>query len=395
MRLFAIYSQAPELFLGLFLLPSYIKGKECDAMKKLEYMNLAFSLAEAAIGQTSPNPSVGAVVVKSGRIIGIGSHLQPGKPHAEVHALRQAGDEAQGADIYITLEPCAHYGTTPPCTDIIIEHKLRKVYIACLDPNPFVSGKGVKKLKQAGIEVEVGLLQTRAQELNRKFFHFIQSKRPYVTLKAAMTLDGKTATSTADSRWITSQEARLDVHKQRDVHDGILVGVNTVLQDNPQLTTRLPQGGKNPIRIILDTNLRIFETDCNILYDKEAPTWIICQKSARAESLKDKYSSVEVIQLSTENIDIENVLDLLGERQIQSLYVEGGQTIHSSFINKHLFNECHWYIAPKLLGGVDAYTTVGGASPQRMSDATQLDFISVEQMGSDIKVIARPKKEEA
>ncbi|WP_226038196.1 bifunctional diaminohydroxyphosphoribosylaminopyrimidine deaminase/5-amino-6-(5-phosphoribosylamino)uracil reductase RibD [Aquibacillus saliphilus] len=362
-------------------------------MTKEEYMNVALSVAEATIGQTSPNPSVGAVVVKDGKIIGIGSHLEPGKEHAEVHALRQAGDNSAGADIYVTLEPCSHHGKTPPCANLIIEHKLRKVYVACLDPNPAVAGRGIEKLRQAGIWVEVGLQETRAKELNRKFFHFIQSKRPYVTIKAAMTLDGKTATSTGDSRWITSEEARLDVHKQRDVHDAILVGINTVLHDNPSLTTRLPQGGKNPIRIILDTELRINENS-KVLTDNEAPTWIVCGANAKTKKFQSDYPEIKVIKLTTSKIDMEELLDLLGEMRIQSLYVEGGSLIHGAFVKKRLFDECHWYIAPKLLSGTDALTTVGGGSPRWMKDAADLEFETIEKLGKDIKITARPMKEE-
>ncbi|MCT2534905.1 bifunctional diaminohydroxyphosphoribosylaminopyrimidine deaminase/5-amino-6-(5-phosphoribosylamino)uracil reductase RibD [Aquibacillus koreensis] len=359
-------------------------------MTKEEYMALALSVAESTIGQTSPNPSVGAVVVKGGRIIGIGSHLQAGKEHAEVHALAQAGEGAEGGEIYVTLEPCVHFGKTPPCADLIIKHKLKKVYIACLDPNPAVAGKGVAKLEQAGIEVEIGLGEARALELNRKFFYFMKTRRPYVTLKAAMTLDGKTATSSGDSKWITSEEARLDVHKERDIHDAILVGSQTVIKDNPQLTTRLPQGGKNPIRIILDTNLSIHD-DARIL-DQVASTWIICGNKADVETFSSNHPHIEVMQLPADKIRISDVLDVLGEKGVQSLYVEGGSTIHGAFVREQLFQECHWYIAPKLLGGANAITAVGGESPLFMNDASSLTFTSVEQIGPDIKVVARPKE---
>ncbi|UFU00304.1 bifunctional diaminohydroxyphosphoribosylaminopyrimidine deaminase/5-amino-6-(5-phosphoribosylamino)uracil reductase RibD [Radiobacillus kanasensis] len=360
-------------------------------MTKEEYMDIALSIAEATIGQTSPNPSVGAVLVKDNQIIGMGTHLRAGHEHAEVLAIKQAGPSAVGADMYVTLEPCSHFGRTPPCVDLIIEHNIRKVYVACLDPNPEVAGKGIEKLKQSGIEVEVGVQETRAQELNRKFFHFIQTKRPYVTLKSAMTLDGKTATANGDSKWITSSDARLDVHRQRDVHDAILVGVNTVLQDNPQLTTRLPQGGKNPIRIILDTKLRIAKNS-KVLLNHEAPTWIICGRNADVDSFKTHYPHVKVFSLDTKQVELETVLNLLGEQRIQSLYVEGGSTIHGQFVAQRLFNECHWYIAPKLLGGSDAFPSVGGNSPEWMKDAIDLDVVKVEQLGSDIKITARSKE---
>jgi diaminohydroxyphosphoribosylaminopyrimidine deaminase/5-amino-6-(5-phosphoribosylamino)uracil reductase len=359
-------------------------------MTKENYMDLALTLAEATIGQTSPNPSVGAVVVKDGKILGMGSHLKPGYEHAEVYALQQAGTAAEGAEIYVTLEPCSHYGKTPPCADLIIEHKLKKVYVACLDPNPAVAGRGIQKLKEAGIEVEVGLREASAQYINREFFHYMRAKKPYVTLKAAMTLDGKTATPSGDSRWITSDLARLDVHKQRSIHDAILVGIGTVLQDNPQLTTRLPQGGKNPIRIILDTHLRI--PDKAKVLSEEAPTWVICGSDAETELFIRNHPNVEVFQLETPQVKLESVLELLGRNGVQSLYVEGGREIHGAFVESDLFDECHWYIAPKMLGGIDSFTPVGGKAPILMSEAASLEIASIEQVGSDVKIIAYPTK---
>lgn len=361
-------------------------------MNKENYMDIALSLAQSTIGQTSPNPSVGAVVVKDGRIVGMGSHLRASHSHAEVIALNQAGENGKEAEVYVTLEPCAHYGKTPPCADLLIERHVKKVYIACIDPNPQVAGKGIAKLQQAGIEVEVGTREARALEINKHFFHYMAHKRPYVTLKVAMTLDGKTATKTGDSKWITSKEARQDVHRARAIHDAIMVGVNTVQLDNPQLTTRLPQGGINPIRIILDTHLSINQTS-NLLHDHQAPTWIVCGSKADTSVFQTKFPHVKLLQQATPNILLPELLDQLGEMQIQSLYVEGGRTLHGSFVAEKLFQSCHWYIAPKLLGGADAQTTVGGSSPEKMTDASQLNIVSIEQIGSDIKVIAYPTQE--
>lgn len=361
-------------------------------MTKEQYMELALSLAEATVGQTSPNPSVGAVVVKDGKILGLGSHLRQGEAHAEVHALSQAGSAAEGGEMFVTLEPCSHFGKTPPCADLIIEHKLKKIYVACLDPNPEVAGSGIAKLKQAGIAVDIGLGEAKALELNRKFFHFIKTGKPYVTMKAAMTLDGKTATSVGDSRWITAESARNDVHQERHIHDAILVGIGTVLQDDPHLTTRLPQGGKNPIRVILDTDLRISE-QANVLSD-EAPTWIFCGINADCTKLEIAKPHVKIWRLETEQINAEDVLRILGENKIQSLYVEGGQSIHGTLVEKSLFNECHWYIAPKMLGGADAFQPVGGTAPLSMKGATALTFTSVDKIGEDIKIVARPIKED-
>src|SRR5690625_1050476 len=213
-------------------------------------MNFALTLASMATAQTSPNPPVGAVVVKNGEILGFGAHLKAGEAHAEVHALEMAGAKAKGATIYVTLEPCSHHGSTPPCVDLIIERGITRVVVAVLDPNQKVVGSGIAKLKQAGLNVEVGILQKEAEQVNKAFFHYITTQTPFVTVKTAISLDGKTKTATGESKCITGEEARLDVHRYRHVHDAILVGVNTVIADNPSLTTRLPNGGKNPVRTI-------------------------------------------------------------------------------------------------------------------------------------------------
>ncbi|SER37366.1 diaminohydroxyphosphoribosylaminopyrimidine deaminase [Gracilibacillus ureilyticus] len=356
-----------------------------------EWMDLALNLAEATIGQTSPNPSVGAVVVKNGELLGVGTHIRAGGPHAEVHAIAQAGDEAEGADIYVTLEPCAHYGKTPPCAELIVEKRIKRVFIACLDPNPKVAGKGVAILKSAGIEVETGIQEERALKINEHFFHFMLTNRPFITLKAAMTLDGKTATSTGDSKWITSAEARNDVHKERHRHDAILVGRNTVEYDNPNLTTRLPQGGKNPVRIILDTNLSL--QSHYAVFNNEAPTWVVCGKNADKELFNKTCPHVKVLQMITKNIVLSDLMEWLAEENIQSLYVEGGGTIHQAFIKEKIFDECHWYIAPKLLGGQDARSVVGGKSPLLMKDAENIEFSTFKQIGPDLKIIATRRVE--
>ncbi|WP_017473494.1 bifunctional diaminohydroxyphosphoribosylaminopyrimidine deaminase/5-amino-6-(5-phosphoribosylamino)uracil reductase RibD [Amphibacillus jilinensis] len=360
-------------------------------MNKHDYMALAISLAESTIGQTSPNPSVGAVVVKAGRIVGIGSHLKAGEGHAEVLALQQAGDHAEGADVYVTLEPCAHYGQTPPCAKLLIEKKVKRVYIATVDPNPKVAGQGIAMLKDAGIEVELGIDEQRARQINERFFYYIKNKRPFVTLKAAVTLDGKIATNTGDSQWITSEQAREDVHNERAKHDAILVGSQTIKADNPHLTVRQPQNGKNPIRIILSTDLSI-PADRHIL-NEQAPTWVVCGHDADVEGFKAKYPHVKVIDMAQATIEICHLLQVLGSLGIQSLYVEGGSAVHASFIKAKAFQVCHWYVAPKLLGGQDAVNVVGGYSPEQMADAIPLQFESVTQIGQDIKMIARLKKE--
>lgn len=355
-------------------------------------MELALSLAEGVKGQTSPNPPVGAVVVKDGRILGMGAHLKAGTAHAEVHALSAAGEEARGADMYVTLEPCSHYGKTPPCADLVIASGIKRVFIATVDPNPQVSGRGIAKLKAAGIEVETGICEERANRLLQPFFHYIQYKTPFVTMKTAVTADGKTAAYTGHSRWITSEPAREDVHRLRNEHDAILVGVNTVLQDNPLLTTRLPHGGKHPIRVILDTHLRTPVT-ARVIENKEADTMIICGKDAseeREEALLQK--GADIIRLETPEIAIPLLLETLGEEGIMTLLVEGGGEVNASFLQEKAFQQMIIYVAPKLIGGKTAPTFFGGEGFAAMDESVQLSFDKIEMIGPDVKITASQKE---
>ncbi len=357
-------------------------------------MKLAIELAKTTQGQTSPNPVVGAVVVKDGAIVGMGAHLKAGEAHAEVHALGMAGERATGATLYVTLEPCAHYGKTPPCAHLVVEKEVKRVVIASTDPNPLVAGKGIAIMKEAGVEVVVGVLEQEATALNQSFFHFIDTKLPFVTLKTATSLDGKTATYTGESKWITSEQARLDVHELRHQHDAILVGVNTVNIDNPSLTTRLPNGGKNPIRVILDTHLRIDEKS-TILHDGQAPTWIIVGQPAQSKKIEAITNEfVRIIKLPTKQLLLKDVLHALGERGITSLFVEGGSTIHGAFLKEKLFNQVITYIAPKLIGGREAPTSFGGKGIASMNDIVNVEIKSVEQLGQDLKIVAVPKEGE-
>lgn len=362
-------------------------------MTDQEYMALALQLAKSVSSQTSPNPTVGAVVVNDGQIVGFGAHLKCGTEHAEVHALRMAGENTKGATVYVTLEPCSHFGQTPPCCNLLIEKEVKRVVIGAVDENPLVSGNGVKKLKQAGIDVRIGVLEKEVKQLNRFFFHYMKTKRPFVTLKAAMSLDGKTATTSGESKWITGEAARLNTHQYRNEYDAILVGVNTILADNPHLTTRLPNGGKHPIRIVLDTHLRT-PLSSHIITDEEAQTWLIVGSDVKREKIKQYESNtVSVLQMNTQQIDISKLLSLLGEKQILSLFVEGGQTVHASFIEKHLFDELITYISPTLIGGNNAPTWFGGNGFSHLRDALSLQIQTVEQIGEDIKIVAIPRKE--
>lgn len=354
-----------------------------------DYMRLAIELAANTNGQTSPNPLVGAVVVKDNQIVGMGAHLKAGEAHAEVHAINMAGDKAKDATIYVTLEPCSHFGRTPPCANLLIKSEVKRVVIASTDPNPLVAGQGIERLREHGIEVDVGILRDEAERLNEVFFHYIATGMPYVTLKSATSLDGKIATVTGESKWITSEESRLDVHKYRHQHDGILVGVNTILKDDPELTTRLPLGGKNPIRIILDTNLRT-PPGAKIVNDNKAPTWIIVGKNVAAEkiaAMNEKYA--KVIEMPFDGLNIRNVLKMLGEKGITSLFVEGGSQINGSFIKAKTVNQVITYIAPKIIGGALAPTSIGGDGFEKMNDVLALQIKSVETIGPDIKIVSK------
>ncbi len=355
------------------------------------YMQLALELARSCKGQTSPNPTVGAVIVKNGRVVGTGSHLKAGEAHAEVHALRTAGQEARGSTAYVTLEPCSHTGKTPPCADALIQAGVKRVIVATPDPNPLVAGRGIKRLQEAGIEVETGLFETEARQLNEDFNKFIVTGIPFVTVKTAMTLDGKIATVTGHSRWVTGEEARREVHQLRHQHDAILVGVDTVIQDNPQLTTRLPQGGKNPIRIILDSRLRVPE-NTRVIVERESPTWIFT--TDHADPNKKSWleqNGVQVISTGSEpRVDLHRVMQQLGQDQITSVLVEGGAKVNQSFLRERLVDKIIAYIAPKLIGGEGAPSPFGGEGISTMDEAVLLDGITVDQIGRDIRITGYP-----
>ncbi|TFE03299.1 bifunctional diaminohydroxyphosphoribosylaminopyrimidine deaminase/5-amino-6-(5-phosphoribosylamino)uracil reductase RibD [Jeotgalibacillus sp. R-1-5s-1] len=360
-----------------------------------KWMKMAISMAEALQGQTSPNPTVGSVVVKNGRVIGMGAHLKAGEGHAEVNAIRQAGDQAEGATIYVTLEPCSHYGKTPPCAELIIEKKLRTVVIGSKDPNPQVSGRGIKKLKEAGIEVITGICEDETDKLNEFFFYSMQNRRPFVTLKTAVSLDGKTATKTGHSKWITGSLAREDVHKDRHLHDAILVGVNTVKKDDPSLTVRLTGGGVSPVRVVLDHHLTTPE-HAKIIQESSADTLIICSSQAPVEKEKQltAFSHVSVVRLNEPSISISRVMEVLHASQIHSVYVEGGANVHTSFLESGFADRVITYIAPKIITGEEALTTFAGAGIEHMNQAYELEFENVIKLGPGLKITAVLKETE-
>lgn len=360
-----------------------------------KYMRLAMQLAGNAIGRTSPNPLVGAVIVKDNRVVGCGWHRKAGTPHAEVHALNQAGELAQGADVYVTLEPCAHYGKTPPCAKALVEAKVKNVYGGLLDVNPKVAGKGFKILEDAGIHVEYGFLQDELRKQNEVFFKWIEHKKPFVVLKAAMTLDGKIATATGQSKWITNETSRAYGYKLRDIYDGIMVGINTVIEDNPMLTVRV-DGGKNPIRIVVDSSLKI-DINANVVQDKSAKTIIATtDKADKDKILKLQAQDVDVIVVDkdkNDKVDIEKLLDILGQQNICSILVEGGATLSGSFVAKKLVDKVYFFIAPKIVGGKEAKTPVAGTGILNLQEALALKDIQIEKLEEDILIIGRVDKD--
>ena len=360
-----------------------------------KYMRLAMQLAGNAIGRTSPNPLVGAVIVKDNRVVGCGWHRKAGTPHAEVHALNQAGELAQGADVYVTLEPCAHYGKTPPCAKALVEAKVKNVYGGLLDVNPKVAGKGFKILEDAGIHVEYGFLQDELRKQNEVFFKWIEHKKPFIVLKAAMTLDGKIATATGQSKWITNEKSRAYGYKLRDIYDGIMVGINTVIEDNPMLTARV-DGGKNPIRIVVDSSLKI-DINANVVQDKSAKTIIATtDKADKDKILKLQAQDVDVIVVDkdeNDKVDIEKLLDILGQQNICSILVEGGATLSGSFVAKKLVDKVYFFIAPKIVGGKEAKTPVAGTGILNLQEALALKDIQIEKIEEDILIIGRVDKD--
>lgn len=356
------------------------------------YMDLALNNARTMKGQTDPNPLVGSVIVNDNRIVGVGAHLKAGDPHAEIHALRMAGEGARGGTIYVTLEPCSHFGRTGPCAQAIIDAGLKEVVIAALDPNPLVSGNGVKMLEDAGINVVSGIKESDSLKMNEVFNKFITSKQPFVTLKAASTLDGKIATHALDSKWITSESARRDVHEMRSEHMAILVGVGTVIEDDPALTARIPNG-RNPIRIILDSSLRLPLT-AKVVTDGAAETWIFTSRTydrAKGEQLVNAGIRIFVTSGETRT-DVNDVLRILGENGVSSLFIEGGGTVNSAFLENGLIDKVVLYFAPKLVGGKDAPTFLEGTGFALMKDAVELTDGEFTKIGKDFKFTGYPEK---
>ncbi|MDO9628935.1 MAG: bifunctional diaminohydroxyphosphoribosylaminopyrimidine deaminase/5-amino-6-(5-phosphoribosylamino)uracil reductase RibD [Acholeplasmataceae bacterium] len=353
-----------------------------------KYMKRAIELAEKGKGFVNPNPLVGAVIVKNGKIIGEGYHECFGQAHAEVNAFLNATEDVEGADIYVTLEPCSHYGKTPPCALKIIEKKIKRVFISQLDPNPLVNSQGVKLLEDAGIEVKSGILEEEAKAQNEIFLKYIQTKKPFVAMKYAMTLDGKIATKTRDSKWITNEKSRRFVHELRNQYMAIMVGVGTVIADNPNLDTRREEPSRNPIRIIIDPKLEI-PNDSNVIKTAHATRTIIVTgfDSNPAKLSKLKEQKIEILmKKATPNLDLDELMSDLGEMKIDSVLIEGGSYLHGQALASNILDKAYIFIAPKLIGGKDALTPVGGNGVDEMKDAVLLNQIKYHHFDDDIMI---------
>ena len=358
-------------------------------MTDQNYMLQAIQLAKQGEGWTNPNPMVGAVIVKNGRIIGKGYHKKCGELHAERNAIASLTESAEGATIYVTLEPCCHYGKTPPCTEAIIEQKIKRVVIGSRDPNPKVSGKGIKMLQEAGIEVIEDFMRKECDRLNPVFFHYITTKTPYVVMKYAMTLDGKIATKTGASKWITGEAARAEVQHMRHRYMGIMAGIGTVLADDPMLNVRV-EGWKSPIRILCDSGLRI-PLDGQIVKSAGKYRTIVAYADSENTEAKRKRlheMGVETICCPDENnqVDLKKLMKYLGEEGIDSILLEGGGTLNDSALRAGIVQEVQAFIAPKLFGGMNSKTPVEGTGVRFPSEAVKLKCTDICQIGEDIRI---------
>ncbi|EQK42893.1 riboflavin biosynthesis protein RibD [[Clostridium] bifermentans ATCC 638] len=352
------------------------------------YMGLAINLARKGIGKVNPNPMVGAVIVKDNKIVGTGYHEKYGGKHAEVNAIENSRESLNGSTMYVNLEPCSHFGKTPPCVDKIIESKINKVVIASVDPNPLVQGKGVKKLRDSGIEVKVGVLDEENKKLNEVFLKYIKNKKPFVAMKVAMSLDGKIATSTGQSKWISCDESRRYVHKLRSEVMSILVGINTVIKDDPMLDCRL-ENGKNPIRIIVDTTLKIPIDSKIVSSSKSIRTIVVTTKNANRNVMKLlEGKGVEILTVNLKNnlVDLKEMINKLGELNIDSILIEGGSSLNFSAMNENIVDKIQVYVAPIILGGESSKTPIGGQGVDDIKEAFKLHRLEHKQVGSDILI---------
>ena len=350
-------------------------------------MKYALSLARQGIGKVNPNPLVGAVIVKEGRIIGEGYHEVYGGVHAEINAIKHASEETNGATLYVTLEPCNHYGKTPPCTEAIIKNKIAQVVIGMEDPNPLVAGRGIKRLEEVGIKVIVGILEEECRKLNEIFIKYITKQEPFVLLKTAMTLDGKIATVSGDSRWITGELAREKVHQLRNAYSGIMVGIGTIMKDNPQLTCRLTQG-RNPTIIVLDSTLRI-PMSSKIIH---GPSKVMIATTKEMEDrAKDKVKELKALGIQIlfveayeGRVHLKQLMIQLGRLGIDSILIEGGAEVNASALEANIVDKMQFYIAPKIIGGSGAKTPVAGRGITHLKEAINVQELQINRFEEDI-----------
>lgn len=367
----------------------YSKIQQLNFDRKM--MRKCIRLAKKGAGFVSPNPLVGAIIVKNGIIIAEGWHKKFGEAHAEINAINNATESLEGSTIYVNLEPCSHQGKTPACSLALIKSKFKRVVIANIDPNPLVAGNGIEMLKNAGIEVVTGILEKEAAKLNERFFKFISTKRPFIALKMASSLDGKIATSKGDSKWITNEKSRAFGHQLRQQYSAILVGINTVLADDPSLNVRLKKNQiSNPLRLVLDSKLQI-PLKAKILDTSIAPTWIFTTAQASKEKIKQIESLGVRIQICPEKeakVDLNYLVQFLGENNIDSLLVEGGGTVNFGFAKEKLVDKIYAFIAPKLIGGINAKTGMEGDGFATLSEVIDLKNLSYTKMKNDLLIEA-------
>ncbi|TDT61352.1 bifunctional diaminohydroxyphosphoribosylaminopyrimidine deaminase/5-amino-6-(5-phosphoribosylamino)uracil reductase RibD [Fonticella tunisiensis] len=356
----------------------------------IEYMERALELAKKSEGFTKPNPLVGAVIVKNGRIIGEGYHQKYGENHAEINAFNSATENVSGAVMYVTLEPCSHYGKTPPCANAIVKKGIKKVVIGMMDPNPVVSGKGIEILKSNGIEVEVGVLEDKIKKLNEIFIKYITTQIPFCILKAAMTLDGKIASYSGDSKWISNELSRRYVHRLRHRVSGIMVGINTIINDDPLLTTRLDDtDGIDPIRIVVDSKGRI-PLSAKVLHGNSKAKTIIAATEFidkdKIKAIQETGAEIILTPPKDDKVDLCYLMKELGKRKIDSVLLEGGGTLNFAALREGIVDKVNFFIAPKILGGREAKTPVGGQGIGLVRDAIILKDMEIYRFGEDIMI---------
>jgi diaminohydroxyphosphoribosylaminopyrimidine deaminase/5-amino-6-(5-phosphoribosylamino)uracil reductase len=368
-------------------LNQHIEQRECGPQ---EYMQQALDLARCAEGRTAPNPAVGAVIVKNGVVVGSGFHPKAGDPHAEIFALRAAGEQARGADIYVTLEPCSHHGRTGPCCDALIAAGVARVFIGIQDPNPQVSGQGISRLRTAGIIVSVGICAVECRCLVAPFIKWITRHQPFMILKSAMTLDGRIATSSGESQWITNEHSRLYAHRLRDKVDAIMVGVGTVLLDNPRLTTRLASGGRDPLRIVVDSKLRTPVDAAIVNLTSTAKTIIFTTPLADQQKIAAmrKLPMVDVVQMPScaQKVDLSAMMEYLADHAVQTVLVEGGAELNMALFNAKLIDRVMFFFAPKLFGGDDGKSMFVGQGVAHLADALHLTDVRTQCFADDVLI---------